>query len=109
VAQSKPSNAPLSAAGFNEKPLIDAQFAESDTTNPTAIEEDALATATAQHWEAMIAQIEALVKIATSLPELQTNLTNSFGGLPTDELVRVMAAGFALAELKGMVDVSDGS
>jgi len=109
VAQSKPSNAPLSAAGFNGKPLIDAQFAESDTTNPTAIEEDALASATAQHWEAMIAQIEAFVKIATSLPELQTNLTNSFGGLPTDELVRVMAAGFALAELKGMVDVSDGS
>jgi phage gp29-like protein len=65
--------------------------------NPTAAEEDALVTATAGHWSAMVAQLKTMTDAATDL-----------GSLPSDELVRVMAAGFALAELKGLADVSDG-
>ena len=76
--------------------------------NPTATVEEQLAVATAQHWDTMLASVKQLVDDATDLTALQASLTAMYGSLPTDELVRIMAAGFALAELKGMADVSDG-
>ncbi len=38
---------------------------------------------------------------------MRDDLIASFGDLPTDELVKVMATGFAVAEMAGMADVSD--
>lgn len=84
-----------------------AQFAEGDI-NPTATIEEQLSAATTQHWDAMLASVKQLVDEASDLTVLQQSLTAMYGSLPTDELVRIMAAGFALAELKGMADVSDG-
>lgn len=77
-------------------------------TNPTAKEEDWLAAATATYWDTMLNTVKKLVDGAEDLTALQQDLTDAYGDLPTDELVRVMAAGFALAELKGMADVNDG-
>ena len=77
-------------------------------TNPTASEEDQLAASTATYWDTMLSTVKRLVDGAEDLTKLQQDLTAAYGDLPTDELVRVMAAGFALAELKGMADVSNG-
>jgi len=76
--------------------------------NPTATLEDGLVAATASHWDTMLATVKQRVDAAESLTTLQQALTAEYGNLSSDELVRVMAAGFALAELKGMADVSDG-
>jgi DNA-binding transcriptional regulator/RsmH inhibitor MraZ len=88
---------------------LTAQAPVVDTSNPTQTEEDALAAATAQHWETMVTQLKAITDSATDLASLQRQMMASFGALPSDELVRVMAAGFALAELKGIADVSNGN
>ena len=76
--------------------------------NPTATLENSLVAATASHWDTMLATVKQRVDAAESLTTLQQALTAEYGNLSSDELVRVMAAGFALAELKGMADVSDG-
>jgi phage gp29-like protein len=55
----------------------------------------------------MVEQVQALVERAGSLAELQRALTEAYGGLDSDQLVRVMAAALALAELRGMADVVD--
>lgn len=68
---------------------------------------DTLATNATPSWDAVIGQIAQLVDSATSLPALQAQLVNAYGGLASDQLVKLMAAGFALAELKGMSDVQD--
>jgi len=73
--------------------------------NPTATLEDGLVAATASHWDTMLATVKQLVDEADSLTTLQQAISSQYGNLTSDELVRVMAAGFALAELKGMADV----
>jgi phage gp29-like protein len=55
-------------------------------------------------WNALTTQLQALVDNATSLSELQQTLTQAYGGLASDQLVKLMAAALALAELKGMDD-----
>ena len=92
--------AAATAALKGELPIVDG--------NPTAALEDTLVTATASHWEAMLASVKRQVDEADSLTALQQALSAQYGYLSSDELVHVMAAGFALAELKGMADVSDG-
>ena len=76
--------------------------------NPTVAEEDALAAATAAHWDVVIGSVKNIVDSATSMAALEQQLTDAYGSLTTDELTRIMAAGFALAELRGIADVSDG-
>jgi hypothetical protein len=46
-----------------------------------------------------------MVEGATDLTTLQRDLVATFGGQPQDELVKLMAAAYALAELKGVADV----
>lgn len=55
-------------------------------------------------WSSITAQLEAMVNDATSLVQLQKTLTQAYGGLDSDRLVKLMAAALALAELKGMDD-----
>ena len=49
-----------------------------------------------------------LVDSAPDLASLQSALLAAYGGLDTDRLTRLMAAAFALAELKGLADVAEG-
>lgn len=66
---------------------------------------DQLATAAAPSPAAWLQHIEQLVASAADLPTLQAALLDAFGDLDTEQLAKVMAAGFALAELQGMADV----
>jgi hypothetical protein len=76
--------------------------------DPLATETDQLATATAPSWSAMLDAIRIEVDQATDLAALSRRLTEIYGGLAIGEMVRVMAAAFALAELKGMADAQGG-
>ena len=67
-----------------------------------------LSVEAAPHWEALLQQLKTIVGKASSLEGLRDDLLASFGDLETDELTRVMEAGFAVAELAGISDVSDG-
>lgn len=53
-------------------------------------------------WQTMLEQLEALVGSADSLTQLQQSVTQAFGDLDASNLVKLMAAAMALAELKGM-------
>lgn len=94
-----PENIAANTAGLSAGP------ADADPVGAIA---EHLAEATGEPWRSMIDQVRSLVDAAESTDELQAALVASFGGLETSVLTSVMAAGFALAELKGMVDVRDG-
>lgn len=83
-----------------------ASFAEpvADTSNGLA---DSLTSDTQPMWQEKLSRIEALVEQSGSLELLQQSLLAEFSLGPQDELVNVMAAAFALAELRGMSDVQD--
>ena len=57
-----------------------------------------------------LASIEALLADNPDLTpaQMQTRLLEQFGGLPTEQLVELMAQGYALAQLVGMEDVGRG-
>ena len=96
---------PAPAVAFAEAALA----AATPPADPaTELTDQLAADATArQTWGAMVEQVQALVERAGSLAELQRALTEAYGGLDSDQLVRVMAAALALAELRGMADVVD--
>lgn len=79
-----------------------------EVTDPVADAAAQLAGAAAPSWGDMIDTVRKLVDGAPSLAALQGSLVEAFGGQPDEQLVKVMAAAFALAELKGMADVQDG-
>ena len=70
---------------------------------------DELSSAAAPTWAELLREIQAKVESATDVATLQRDLVESFAGQPQEQLVKLMAAAFALAELKGMVDVQDGA
>lgn len=76
--------------------------AAANPVDPTQAETDALVNASAPAWNAMAIQIQGMVDQAANFAELQRNLVNAYGDLNTTELVKLMAAAMALAELKGM-------
>ena len=77
-------------------------FAEGAAPDPVQFDTDQLMNAAAPAWNTLLGQIEALVARATSTAGLQQLLTQAYGGLDSDQLVKLMAAAMALAELKGM-------
>jgi phage gp29-like protein len=79
-------------------------FAESATfpIDPVQAENDTLAQQSESAWTTMLDQIEALVAQAATTAQLQEALTHAYGGLESGQLVKLMAAALALAELKGM-------
>lgn len=70
---------------------------------------DPLLASTQPAWSRMLATLQALVNEADSPAALQQAMLDAYGGLDSAELVRLMAAAMALAELKGMADAqADG-
>ena len=109
--QAEPSLATPAADGFQAalKPATaapdgkPASFAEATAaTDPLQAETDDLASASALLFAGMVDQLKGLVDSAGSVPELQRMMLQAYGDLDSAELVRLMGAAFALAELKGM-------
>lgn len=69
---------------------------------------DQLDDAAAPEWQSLIARIKTLVDQTDDMAALQRALVDAFGGQVPEAMAKLMAAGFALAELKGMSDVQDG-
>lgn len=94
--------------GKDRKPTaaLTALSAESGM-QPGPVDEDAsaLSASAASYSLALINNLHALVEKATSLESLQAALVAAYGDLDTQDLTHLMAAAFALAELKGMADV----
>lgn len=73
--------------------------------DPTAADAARLESAAQPLVDDLIAGVSQMVDAAEDLGELQTALLDAYGDLNTAELARLMAAAFALAELKGMAAV----
>lgn len=84
-------------------------FAESDVAlgNPLLPELQTLELAGVDAWGALVAQIGDLVAKASTLDEVQQALLEGYGSLDEAELVRLMGAAYALAQLKGLDDVAN--
>lgn len=79
-----------------------AEPGQATATDPTQSETDTLVSHTGPVWNAMADQLQSLVNKATSTAQLQQAITQAYGGLDTEQLVKLMAAAMALAELKGL-------
>ena len=90
------SSAPVPA----DKPAV--AFAEA---TPSEVLTGQLADAADVPFGELIAGLGDLVAAAKDLPSLQKVLIDTYGNLSTDRLTEIMAAAFALAELKGMAEV----
>jgi phage gp29-like protein len=85
-----------------------AAFAEAaDPGDPTAADAQRLEAAGVPAWQTMVDQVRAIVDRAADFGELQGALAAAYGSLDSADLVRVMEAAFALAELKGLAAVRE--
>jgi phage gp29-like protein len=92
---------PADAVAFAQGVLSAAAEAPAD---PTAAEQAALTSAAEPAWGDLADQVAALVSAAQTPDELRVALLAAYGQLDQDRLVKLMAAAFALADLKGMAD-----
>jgi phage gp29-like protein len=83
-----------------------ANFAEAgaptDAVDPTQAQTDQLMSASAPAFRGMADQLQKLVSKAKNTAELQRTIADAYGDLDGSELVKLMAAAMALAELKGI-------
>lgn len=79
-----------------------------DELSRVAAETDELTRAAQAGERALLDRLRQMSDEANDLVALQSALVAEFGNLPEGDLVKVMAAAFALAELKGIADVTDG-
>lgn len=89
------------------------QMAAAPTVNPdptpvTALAEQ-LALEARPAMAELIGHVTGLAAAAQSLEQLRDQILHAYGDLPGDQLTAVMAAGFAVAELAGMDDVTGGA
>lgn len=70
--------------------------------DPTLAETNALMQGSAPLWSGMVDQLQSLVDRASSITQLQQSITQAYGDLDSSDLVKLMAAAMALAELKGI-------
>lgn len=84
-----------------------AQFAEGLDADPTPVTDltDQLSMEAAPNIKAWVDAIQAKVERAESLEALRDDLLSSYADLDHAELVKVMALGFATADLAGRFDV----
>lgn len=103
--------APPAAVAKVAKSADNAVFSEPTTPDPVAALAteltDPLLDSTQSAWGRMLATLQTLVNEADSPAALQQAMLDAYGGLDSSELVRLMAAAMALAELKGMADAQD--
>jgi len=80
-----------------------ASFAEPTAAlDPLQTQTDTLMQSAAPQLSAIARQLQTLVDQATDVGHLQQTLVQAYGDLDSAEMVRLMAAALALAELKGM-------
>lgn len=85
----------------------DAAFAEGATpADPTDDQVAPLSQAADDTWQTWVGQLQALVDQAADVAALQAAIAAQFEHLSPDDLVKLMAAAFALAELRGLADVA---
>jgi len=107
-APSTPTTASPVAVGKSADVGAFAEPAEPDPMASLATElTDPLLASTEPAWQRMLATLQELVIEADSPAALQQAMLDAYGGLDSAELVRLMAAAMALAELKGMADAQD--
>lgn len=95
-----PASAAPAPAGTVAAPVA---FAQGDsTTDPVADETQTLMVQAGSTWSKLIAQVQQLVQGADSLAQVQEALVQAYGNLDTAQLVKLMAAANAMAQLKGM-------
>lgn len=96
-----PRTAPVATPTANPTPAFAENAQPSDPVQPVV---QALLAHGAPLWRGVLAQVQTLVDQAPDVLSLQRSLTQAYGGLETEQLVKLMAAALALAELKGMDD-----
>lgn len=74
--------------------------AAAEPEDPTADVMQALGQSAQPAWDAVVQRLAAMVEQAQTLEQLQATVATAFGG--SDDLVRLMGAALALAELRGM-------
>ncbi len=77
-------------------------FAEGEPLDPLQTDTDTLALGADSAWAQMLGTLQTLVARAGSTAQLQQALLAAYGDLDSAELVKLMAAALALAELRGM-------
>ena len=98
---------PASAPAALATPQAPVAFAQGDpsakpSADPVADETQTLMVQAGATWSTLIAQVQQLVQSADSLPQVQAALVEAYGNLDTAQLVKLMAAANAMAQLKGM-------
>lgn len=100
-----PAPAPDPAAFTAPKAPV--AFAQGDPSaapskDPVADEVQTLMVQAGATWSTLIAQVQQLVQGADSLAQVQATLIEAYGNLDSAQLVKLMAAANAMAQLKGM-------
>ena len=98
-----PAAAPAAGAGAIAfaQAAVDAAVADA-AADPTAAVQATLASAAAPGWGKLADQVAAIAAKAGTPDELRRAITLAYAELDDGQLVQVMAAAFALAELQGM-------
>ncbi|WP_136414809.1 DUF935 domain-containing protein [Herbaspirillum sp. ST 5-3] len=108
LVPAKPESQPPAAAALTLQLGTGTAALSAEAPDPSEADADQLGAATAAIWTARIDAIKAMVDQATDLTALQRDLVAAFGGQPPEELVKIMTAAMALAEIKGMADAQAG-
>ncbi len=90
---------PAPAAPGGTRP---ASFAEGGQPSAVGAVTDALERAAAPEWQRVVDDLQALVGQASDATGVRQAILAQYGALDTADLARLLAAAFALAELKGM-------
>ena len=80
-----------------------------DAADPVQAQTEALVSSAAPAFSGMADQLQKLVSKAKSTAELQRTITDAYGDLDGSELVKLMAAAMALAQLKGIEAARSGT
>jgi phage gp29-like protein len=83
-------------------PSAPAAFAEPTPHDPLTPDVASLMQASAPAWGNMAEQLQALVNQASTPAQLQQAMVQAYGDLDSGDLVKLMAAAMALAELKSI-------
>lgn len=105
IPQPQAGEAVLGAAASPQSPTTQAVLSaqtSADTPAPLQTTSQQLLTSSAPVWTGIVQQLQRLIEQADDLAQIQQTLVQAYGHLDSAELVKLMAAAMALAELKGM-------